>query len=178
MIQCYTLPSRLNLNSEDDDLSYESNEEIDKLMEGYNQIKMKEVGLCKILSNFDNLMNYLGLSLSAAGVEFFAGFLSIHLKKHYKLSNSKIGMVWGAQSFFYLGGCFVLPKLLQRVPMKLSNFISFGVIGVGCMLMGTSKIFDIPEDLNVLIVGTSVLAVGVVPLYLYVLPIVFDTTSL
>jgi hypothetical protein len=117
-LYCYiVLPDKLNLK-EDDEVEGSSsvNGEEKKLMEGYNNIKMEEVGMLKIICQYDNFMALFGNFISMFGSHYYVGFFSTHLKKRYNVDNKAIGLFWGVFSVSYLIGCTTFPYIFEKIP--------------------------------------------------------------
>lgn len=87
-------------------------------------------------------------------------------------------MFWAIFSTAYMLGCTILPFVVKNCPHKVIYFVSFGIIGVANMFMGTSKIFGLTENLTYIMIGLFVMGASIVPAYIFCLPQVYLDTQI
>jgi hypothetical protein len=66
------------------------------MMEGYNNIKMEQVGFSTILCDFHNFFAIFPGVVIAFGCGYCTPIASSHWSNHFKVNDNFIGLYWGA----------------------------------------------------------------------------------
>ena len=126
-------------------------------MANCNLIKMEDVGMLNILFDCQNFMSCLAIFMATVSLNFFIPILSIHLTEVFKVPKSEIGLYFGVVAASQLLGCYVNQKFFTKIPPYVQFYLSFFLTGIGCLVGGPSKIFDLVDSKTLILIGLFIL---------------------
>ena len=112
------------------------------------EIRWKEI-LTNKHSNFALLTCFLGTFV----IVFYAGFLGDQLIA-LKFNENLVGFVFGSQCVVYLAACLAYPYVFEHWPRKIQFVFAFIGYAACDILMGPSKLLDLPDNYWIIIAGT------------------------
>lgn len=168
MVTCYVcMPNALNKTTSEEEMAeYEA--ELEDLMAFDDDVakdSRRSITLWTILTNRHSFFAVLTCLFGTFNIAFWTGFIAITLTD-IGLTDSQVGYVFALMSFTYLISCLLLPCTCEHSPRKFQFFGSFVLMG-GCMLlMGPSKLLNIP--VNKWIIISSFVPLGICQVFVFI----------
>lgn len=90
-----------------------------KNIKQFNLIKASELSIFNYFKCHDSRMSIIASFFGFYNMEFYGGFMALHMYFHYDIPEDKMGFVFLASSLPYCIGCLTYPGIFNNVPAKL-----------------------------------------------------------
>ena len=91
------------------------------------------------------------------------------------LSEEYIGFIFAIPFFVYVIGFYFVSKVVVRYDKRVSILTAFIICSVSLFLTGPSFLFDLPQNLGLLLVGYFLLSIGCLFFFIASLPEIIDS---
>ena len=117
---------------------------------------MKDITIFKLLKVKETLFAYIACSVAMMNFTCYSTFLSVYFNKHHNIEDGKIGFYFFFSSFFYILGSLLCPIIFFYVPRRIQYIFYFFVSTIGFTLMGPSALFNLPDNIYLIVLGMSI----------------------
>ena len=127
------------------------------MLEGYNLLDMSDVGIVTVFKSKDAAMALLANGIGMYNVSFFQNILALHLQKQFKVESKNMGYYYALLSFPYFFSALIIPVIFKNTPRRLQFVICYFLSAIAMMLNGPSRVFGLPNEKYLIMIGLPIL---------------------